>query len=151
MAQVRVEPTACANLFMPCFATAPALRFGAGAGQSDLVRDDKGRALVGQRLLNLRAVVTRVQCGIHNDPAVHKQWRNRKISDDPVVHTNSPGTVTFAHAGPNSRTTQIFINLKDNAATLDKQRFAPFAQVIRAEAAGGPAGADPADPVEIGR
>ena len=69
-----------------------------------------------------------IQFGIPGDPAVARQWRSANIPDDPVTQTNAPGSVTFATAGPNTRTTQVFINLGNNAA-LDRQGFAPFGRV----------------------
>lgn len=69
-----------------------------------------------------------VQFGISAKPAVSKAWARATIPDDPVTQSNKPGYLTFATAGPNTRTTQIFINLGDNAA-LDAQGFAPFGQV----------------------
>lgn len=70
-----------------------------------------------------------VQFGISARPDVSRAWRNANIQDDPVMQTNSRGTVTFATAGPNTRTTQIFINLGENAA-LDNQGFSPFGKVV---------------------
>jgi peptidyl-prolyl cis-trans isomerase A (cyclophilin A) len=71
-----------------------------------------------------------VQFGIHADPAVSAVWRNARIPVDPVVESNRRGYITYAMAGsPDSRTTQVFINFRDNAG-LDKQGFAPFGQVI---------------------
>ena len=71
-----------------------------------------------------------VQFGIHGDPAVTARWRAQSIQDDPVVGSNTRGTVTFAMtAQPNSRTSQIFINLVDNAR-LDASGFAPFGRVV---------------------
>ena len=71
-----------------------------------------------------------VQWGINGDPAVQMKWRDKTIPDDPVTQSNKTGTITFAKTGePNSRTTQLFINLKDNPS-LDGQGFAPFGQVI---------------------
>jgi peptidyl-prolyl cis-trans isomerase A (cyclophilin A) len=69
-----------------------------------------------------------VQFGIPADPAVAREWRMARISDDPVRGTNARGTITFATAGPNTRTTQVFINLADNA-NLDGMGFAPFGRV----------------------
>lgn len=70
-----------------------------------------------------------VQFGINGDPAVHAKWRG-KIADDPVTQSNKRGTLTFATSGPGSRTTQLFVNLGDNTASLDGQGFSPFARVV---------------------
>jgi peptidyl-prolyl cis-trans isomerase A (cyclophilin A) len=69
-----------------------------------------------------------VQFGLHADPQVSRVWRAATIKDDPVTQSNRPGFVTFATAGPNTRTTQVFINLGNNAQ-LDSMGFAPFGQV----------------------
>ena len=71
-----------------------------------------------------------VQFGIHGDPGVSAQWRQAQIPDDKVTQSNKRGYVTFATAGPNTRTTQVFINFGDNAG-LDGQGFSPFGQVIQ--------------------
>lgn len=70
------------------------------------------------------------QFGINGDPRVSAAWRDRTIPDDPRVQTNTRGTVAFAFAVPNGRTTQVFINLQDNAATHDNEPFAPFGRVV---------------------
>lgn len=69
------------------------------------------------------------QFGIHGDTAITAAWRERRFPDDPVRRTNGRGMVTFATAGPGTRTTQIFINYGNNDR-LDGMGFAPFGQVV---------------------
>ena len=71
-----------------------------------------------------------VQFGIHGDPKISAEWKHANIQDDPVGKaSNTKGMVTFAMAGPNTRTTQIFINYADNAR-LDSMGFPPFGKVV---------------------
>jgi peptidyl-prolyl cis-trans isomerase A (cyclophilin A) len=69
------------------------------------------------------------QGGIHGDPRVSAAWRGANIPDDPVVQHNTRGMVSYAMAGPGTRTTQFFINLVDNSR-LDGMGFAPFGRVL---------------------
>ena len=70
-----------------------------------------------------------VQFGIHGDPGVMANWRTAQIQDDPVTQSNTRGMITFATAGPNTRTSQVFINFANNSQ-LDQSGFAPFGKVV---------------------
>ncbi|GAX13569.1 hypothetical protein FisN_3Lh137 [Fistulifera solaris] len=70
-----------------------------------------------------------VQFGINGNPSIQLEWKTKVLQDDPVKESNKRGTLTFATSGKNTRTTQLFINLNDNAA-LDQQGFAPIGEVI---------------------
>ena len=70
-----------------------------------------------------------MQWGIPSNKKDTSFWQSKRIPDDPVKASNERGTITFATSGPNSRTSQVFINFKDNSS-LDKQGFAPFGKVI---------------------
>jgi len=70
------------------------------------------------------------QFGVHRDYDVHTVWRTLFIVDDPPQQKNLRGTLAFAQSGPNTRATEIFINLADNAM-LDDQNFVPFAKVVQ--------------------
>jgi peptidyl-prolyl cis-trans isomerase A (cyclophilin A) len=69
------------------------------------------------------------QFGISSRPDVAKAWFGANINDDPVSHSNLRGTIVFATAGPNTRTTQFFINYGNNV-NLDSSGFAPFGEVV---------------------
>lgn len=69
------------------------------------------------------------QFGIHGDPTVSSFWRQASIDDDPVKAGNTRGFLSFAMGGPNTRTTQLFINYRDNSR-LDGMGFSPFGEVI---------------------
>lgn len=102
------------------------------------------------------------QFGINGDPKIAQLWRTRTIPDDPRVESNVRGTVAFAFKDPNGRTTQVFINLRDNSATHDAEPFVPIAKVIEGmavadalysdygEQAGGGIRAGKQDPVFVG-
>jgi peptidyl-prolyl cis-trans isomerase A (cyclophilin A) len=68
-----------------------------------------------------------VQFGLAANPADNPKWTN--LEDDPVTQSNKPGYITFATAGPGTRTSQVFVNYGDNAR-LDQDGFAPFGRVI---------------------
>jgi peptidyl-prolyl cis-trans isomerase A (cyclophilin A) len=69
------------------------------------------------------------QIGIHGKPEMNNLWRDQRIADDPVQKSNLRGFVSFATAGPGTRTTQFFINYADSNNRLDSMGFAPFGQV----------------------
>ena len=105
---------------------------------------------------------TWAQFGINGNPKIAQLWRNRTIPDDPRVESNTRGAVAFAFKDPNGRTTQVFINLRDNSANFDKEPFVPIAKVVEGmevadalyseygEAAGGGIRAGKQDPVFAG-
>ncbi len=71
-----------------------------------------------------------VQFGLPADPGLAATWRTKTLKDEPVKKGNAKGMVTFAKTNaPNSRTTQLFINLGDNAQ-LDGMGFSAFGQVV---------------------
>jgi len=75
---------------------------------------------------------TWAQFGIAADPKIAQAWRTKTIPDDPWKGvSNKRGTVAFAFKDPNGRTTQVFINLKDNSDTHDKEPFVVFGEVIQ--------------------
>ena len=69
------------------------------------------------------------QFGIHGDPKVSAAWRQERIQDDPVKQSNKRGYISYAMAGPGTRTTQLFINYADNSK-LDQMGFAPIGRVV---------------------
>ena len=69
------------------------------------------------------------QFGINGDPKIAQLWRTRTIPDDPRVESNVRGTVAFAFKDPNGRTTQVFINLRDNSAAHDREPFVPIGKI----------------------
>ena len=70
-----------------------------------------------------------VQFGVTGDPKVSAVWKEARMKDDPPRYSNKRSFVTFATAGPNTRTTQVFISYGDNS-NLDSQGFTPFGQVV---------------------
>ena len=91
----------------------------------ELVRD---RFFDGQKFFRVRAGFI-TQFGLHGDPRVIAKWKHRTIPDDPVRQSNTRATLAFAMTGPDTRSTQIYINLADNAR-LDKEGFAPFGRIV---------------------
>lgn len=114
----------------------------AGNFEIDVHRDwsphgaDRFFALAGQNYYDdsrfYRVVAGKwVQFGIAGDPVVAQAWRARTIPDDRLIQSNTAGFVAFAHTGPDTRSTQLFINLGDNAAQNDREAgFAPFGKVV---------------------
>ena len=102
------------------------------------------------------------QFGISGDPSLNEGWNGRRIPDDSVRHSNTRGTIAFASQGPNTRTVQLFINLKDNP-TLDSfaPGFPPIAEVVAgmpvvdalyaAYGEGAPAGLGPRQDLIVGQ
>jgi cyclophilin family peptidyl-prolyl cis-trans isomerase len=100
-----------------------------------------------------------VQFGINGDPEIARVWRTQTMPDDPRRESNVRGTIAYAFAVPNGRTTQVFINLRDNSSTHDEGGFVPFGRVIEgmevvdalnaeyAESAGGGIRAGKQDPL----
>lgn len=71
------------------------------------------------------------QWGIPGDPEQAAIWDKKTILDDPVKKSNTRGTIAYATSGPNSRSSQVFINLSDTNNRLDSMGFAPFGKVIK--------------------
>ena len=71
-----------------------------------------------------------VQFGINGDPDISQLWRTRTIADEPRAASNARGTIAYAFAVPNGRTTQLFINLSDNSASHDAEPFVPIGRVV---------------------
>lgn len=70
-----------------------------------------------------------VQFGLHGQPEVTRAWKAADLRDDPRTQPNKKGTISFANRGPNTRSTQVFINFNDNVP-LDSMGFAPFGRVV---------------------
>ena len=70
------------------------------------------------------------QFGIPGDPTLAGIWQNQTIPDDPIQQSNTRGSVAYAMTGPGTRTTQLYINLRDNPQ-LDAQGFSPLGTVVR--------------------
>ena len=97
---------------------------------------DRFHELVSSRYYDNAAIFrirpgTWTQFGIAAKPKVAKAWRTKTIPDDPYTgHSNTRGTIAYAFKDPNGRTTQVFINLKDNSETHDKEPFVVFGEVV---------------------
>jgi homoserine O-acetyltransferase len=74
---------------------------------------------------------TFAQFGIAGDPKTAQAWRKKTIPDDPLKSSSVRGMVSYAFKDQNGRTTQVYINLRDNSSTFDKEPFVPFAKVIQ--------------------
>jgi peptidyl-prolyl cis-trans isomerase A (cyclophilin A) len=83
----------------------------------------------GARFFRIRAGFW-AQFGIAGDPEIARIWRTRTIPDDPRRQSNVRGTIAYAFRDPNGRTTQVFINLRDNSSTHDPEPFVPFGRVV---------------------
>ena len=88
----------------------------------------QGRFYDGARLFRVRPKFV-AQFGISADPKSNELWRQLRLADDPVKQSNLRGFVSYATDGPNTRTTQVFINLADNKR-LDARGFSPFGKVV---------------------
>src|SRR5204862_1151439 len=71
-----------------------------------------------------------VQFGVNGDPKISGMWSTANLRDDPVKESNVRGAVSYAKLGPNTRATQLFINMRDNSKELDRQGFAPIGKVV---------------------
>ena len=137
MAQPRTQPVAAPNEFKVRLDTTK------GAIVIDVHRDwapngvDRFYELVTSGYYDDAAIFrirkgTWAQFGIAADPTVARAWRTKTIPDDPSKGiSNKRGTIAYAFKDPNGRTTQVFINLKDNSSTHDKEPFVVFGEVIQ--------------------
>jgi peptidyl-prolyl cis-trans isomerase A (cyclophilin A) len=71
-----------------------------------------------------------VQFGISGNPQTAQAWRSRTIPDDPLIEHNTAGFIGFANTGPNTRSTEVYINTGDNTRNDKENGFAPFGQVV---------------------
>jgi cyclophilin family peptidyl-prolyl cis-trans isomerase len=73
-----------------------------------------------------------IQFGINGDPKISNVWKTRTIPDDIRRWvSNTKGTIAYAYAVPNGRTTQVFVNMRDNSPTHDVEPFIPFGVVVQ--------------------